>query len=86
MSKKNNKTRRKKYVEIVKQLQKDNEEEIKRRKEMKLAKISANKLVNEIEDFGLDDEKSDDDKMEVEKKESKHHKKKGFRLKHGRYS
>ena len=53
---------------------------------MKLAKISANKLVNEIEDFGLDDEKSDDDKMEVEKKESKHHKKKGFRLKHGRYS
>ncbi len=84
MSKKNNKTRKKKYVEMVKQIQKANEEEAKRKKEQKLLKISANKIMNDIDDIGLEDENSD--KMEVEKKETKHHKKKGFRLKHGRYS
>ena len=84
MSKKNNKARKRKYVEMVKQLQRDNEEETKRKKEQKLAKISANKLIDEIEDFGLDDEKKE--KMELEKKQSKHDRKKGFRMKHGRYS
>ena len=39
-------------------------------------------LTDEIEDIGLDDEQSD--KMEVENKETKHHKKKGFRHKHGK--
>ena len=84
MSKKNNKTKKKKYVEMTKQLQRDNDEEAKRKKALKLARISANKLMEEIDDIGLEEEKPE--KMDVEKKESKHHKKKGFRMKHGRYS
>ena len=84
MSKKNNKARKKKYVEMTKQIQRDNDEETKRKKAQKLAKIAAEKVMDEIEDIGLDDEQSD--KMEVEKKETKHHKMKGFRHKHGRYS
>ena len=69
---------------LPKQIQRDNDEETKRKKAQKLAKIAAEKVMGEIEDIGLDDEQSD--KMEVEKKETKHHKKKGFRHKHGRYS
>ena len=83
MSKKNNKTRKKKYVEMVKQMERENEEEAKRKRANKEARIAANKLTDQIEDIGLD-EKSD--KMEVEKKETSHHKKKGYRRKHGRYS
>jgi len=83
MSKKNNKTRKKKYVEMLKQMENENEQEAKRKKAQKEAKIAANKLTEEIEDIGLE-EKSE--KMEVEKKETSHHKKKGFRRKHGRYS
>ena len=84
MSKKNNKARKKKYIEMIKQIERDNEEESKRKKAMKLAKISTNKLIDEIEDFELDDKKGNE--MEVEKKETKHHKKTKFRMKHGRYS
>ncbi len=84
MSKKNNKTKKKQYVEMVKKIQRANDDEAKRKKEQKLLKISANKLMNDIDDIGLEEDKSE--KMEVEKKESRHHKKKGFRLKHGRYS
>ena len=84
MSKKNNKARKKKYIEMVKQLHRANEEEAKRKKEQKLLKISANKLMEDIEDIGIEDENGN--KMEVEKKQTKHHKKKGFRIKHGRYS
>ena len=84
MSKKNNKARKKKYVEMTKQLEKEREEEAKRKKEKKLANISANALVDKIEDIGIDEEK--DDKMDIDKKVIKHHKMKGFRRKHGRYA
>ena len=83
MSKKNNKNRKKKYVEMLKQMEKDDEKEAKRKKAQKEARIATNKLAEEIDDIGLD-EKSE--KMEVEKKETTHHKKKGFRRKHGRYA
>ena len=83
MSKKNNKTKKKQYVEMVKQMAKENEEENKRKKERKEVKRAANKLMNEIEDIGLE-EKSD--RMEVDKKPTYHHKKKMIRKKHGRYS
>lgn len=83
MSKKNNKAKKRKYIEMVKQMQKENEEEAKRKKSQKETRRIANKLVDEIEDIYLEEK---GDKMEVEKKETYHHKKKGFRRKHGRYS
>ena len=83
MSKKNNKTRKKKYVEMLKKIETENEEIAKRKMERKIIRNSANKLMEEIEDIGLDDEKKD--KMDVEKRETQHQKKKKYRLKHGRY-
>ena len=83
MSKKNNKTKKKKYIEMVKQMEKEKEEENKRKKERKEIQRAANKLIDEIEDIGLDEK---NDRMEIEKKPTYHHKKKMIRKKHGRYS
>ena len=83
MSKKNNKTRKKKYVEMMKEREREIEEEAKQKKIRKEAQRAANKLVDQIEDIGLDEK---NDKMEIEKKITSHHKKKMIRRKHGRYS
>jgi len=65
MSKKNNKNRKKKYVEKLKEMELKNEKEAKERQMKREANIEANKLLEDIEDINLDGIKKD--KMDIEK-------------------
>jgi hypothetical protein len=66
MSKKNNKSRKKKYIEKLKEIESNNEKEAKERQMKREANIEANKLLEDIEDINLDGIKKE--KMDIEKK------------------
>ena len=66
MLKKNNKSRKKKYIEKLKEIESINEKEAKERQMKREANIEANKLLEDIEDINLDGIKKE--KMDIEKK------------------
>lgn len=87
MSKKNNKSRRRGYVERLKEMEENRQKEMEKKRNKKIINNEAKSLVNDIDNIALDLE--EDEKMQVEKKPINLRKKRKRFMrnrKHGRYS